>query len=63
MEAGRRHRFIPAEGSDSLAALRMPEQAATPSGFFRGVKLQLIHVLLRIVELGEDCAGLKNRKI
>lgn len=33
MEAGRRHRFIPAERSDGLAALRMPKQAATPGGF------------------------------
>jgi hypothetical protein len=33
MEAGRRHCFIPAEGSNALAALRMPKQAATPGCF------------------------------
>lgn len=32
MEAGCRHRFVPAEVSYVLAALRMPLQAATPSG-------------------------------
>lgn len=38
MEAGRRHRFIPAEGGDGLAALRMPEQAAMPGGLLRGMR-------------------------
>jgi hypothetical protein len=43
--------------------LRMPEQAATQGGFLRGMRFQLFHVLLRVVELEEDCAGLRNRKV
>lgn len=63
LEAGRRHRFILAEGSDGLAARRMPEQAAMPGGFFCGLRFQLFHVRLRVLELGVDCAASKNRKI
>ena len=63
MEAGRRHRFIAAEGSDSLAALCMPKQATTPGGFLQDMRFELVHVPFSAVELGGDCADSRKRKI
>jgi hypothetical protein len=62
-KAGRRHRFITAISSDALSAVRMPEQTASLGDLHRALLFQPIHVRLHVVELGRDCADLRNRKI
>lgn len=61
MEAGYWHRFIRAEDSSALAALRKPLQTATLSGVLRDLSFKHVLIRLRVVELELFAPGSATR--